>query len=213
MVEIIKERARSIRSDLQDITGQQFGLWTVVAHAGCTDGYATLWGCRCSCGTRRVVLRSSLLSGRSKSCGCIQRDPNRIDAWTPEKNVLCQKQYRARHKEQRRIELIEWRKNNPAQTKVLHRKHYYRFHYGLELEQVEALFNDQNGQCAICKHALVLGGKSGAKVDHDHVTNRVRGILCSRCNTALGSFRDDTNVLAAAISYLVKSNREAIHAV
>jgi len=50
----------------KDITGQKFGEWTAIKYNG--DSY---WECRCSCGTLKEVLRSSLIRGESKSCGCM----------------------------------------------------------------------------------------------------------------------------------------------
>jgi len=64
------------------------------------------------------------------------------------------------------------------------------------------LLAEQGGLCAVCRDPIGLGGKSGARVDHDHLTGRIRGILCNRCNVALGNFRDDPKILAAAIAYL-----------
>jgi hypothetical protein len=63
------------------------------------------------------------------------------------------------------------------------------------------MFTAQNGCCAICEtHA----GKGGDKlcVDHDHATGQVRGLLCGRCNTGLGQFKDSVPNLTRAISYL-----------
>lgn len=54
----------------------------------------------------------------------------------------------------------------------------------------------QNNCCAICKKARKL------VVDHDHLTGRVRGLLCKGCNTALGVFGDSTVGLRQAIAYL-----------
>jgi hypothetical protein len=39
-------------------------------------------------------------------------------------------------------------------------------------------------------------------VDHNHTTGKVRGLLCSSCNGALGLFKDNPEVVAAALLYL-----------
>jgi Recombination endonuclease VII len=57
--------------------------------------------------------------------------------------------------------------------------------YGISLVQWEALLRKQKHRCALCntKHP---GTSKGWHTDHDHVTKRVRGILCKSCNTGLG---------------------------
>ena len=57
--------------------------------------------------------------------------------------------------------------------------------------------------CAICK-SPTPNTKGRWNVDHDHVTGAVRGILCGQCNGGLGFFRDSTEALKSAISYLIK---------
>lgn len=61
----------------------------------------------------------------------------------------------------------------------------------------------QDGKCGICG---AMSGSNGRKdrlaVDHCHDTNYIRGLLCHRCNTALGLFNDDAERLKAAIQYL-----------
>ena len=72
--------------------------------------------------------------------------------------------------------------------------------YGVTAEQHEAILEAQGGVCAIC------GGPPsddrGYHLDHCHETNRVRGLLCGRCNTALGMLDDDSERLRAALRYL-----------
>jgi hypothetical protein len=70
------------------------------------------------------------------------------------------------------------------------------FLYGLTAEEYENLFTVQDGRCAICHHQKEL------HVDHNHVTNKVRGLLCKKCNTALGGFNDSSELLKAALEYL-----------
>ena len=60
----------------------------------------------------------------------------------------------------------------------------------------------QKGVCPICSAALVFGGRTGAHVDHDHDTGKVRGVLCCNCNPGLGHFDHDVDVLQRAIDYL-----------
>lgn len=69
----------------------------------------------------------------------------------------------------------------------------------------------QNYACLICKQPC----KSGKllAVDHDHKTNRVRGLLCMNCNQGLGKFQDDPDLLVAAAEYLwkLKPSKRASH--
>ena len=62
------------------------------------------------------------------------------------------------------------------------------------------MFKKQNGVCAICKKECITGRRLA--VDHNHVTGKNRGLLCTNCNTSLGGFKDDILYLEAAIRYL-----------
>ena len=59
----------------------------------------------------------------------------------------------------------------------------------------------QGGVCKICGGDKP-DGKHGWHVDHCHVTDRIRGLLCNLCNIGLGGFKDDPAVLQKAIEYL-----------
>lgn len=80
--------------------------------------------------------------------------------------------------------------------------------YGITKAQFDSLFSAQGSCCAVCKIADP-GGK-GWHLDHDHRTDKVRGILCSRCNVGLGMFRDNPALLEAAIGYLEKPPAQAV---
>ena len=72
--------------------------------------------------------------------------------------------------------------------------------------EYEALLEAQGGVCRICRGPEIAG--RSLAVDHDHLSGRVRGLLCGRCNLGLGTFKDDPALLAAAIEYLT-TTREA----
>lgn len=59
----------------------------------------------------------------------------------------------------------------------------------------------QNYKCKICK-GIQYSHKQFFCIDHDHKTNKVRGLLCDLCNKGLGHFKDDCNLLRNAIEYL-----------
>ena len=59
---------------LPDLTGEKFGRWTVIQKAENDHNGRSQYLCRCECGTEKVLRRSSLTSGNSKSCGCLSRD-------------------------------------------------------------------------------------------------------------------------------------------
>ena len=73
--------------------------------------------------------------------------------------------------------------------------------YGITLLEYEKLWYMQHERCAICKTQR-LGKHGTAAVDHDHETGEIRGLLCRRCNTGLGQFKDNTTYLNNAINYL-----------
>lgn len=75
-----------------------------------------------------------------------------------------------------------------------------RHRYGLEPEQLAELLEAQEGLCAICRQSEVA--RKHLSVDHDHFTGKVRGLLCNRCNTSIGKFEDDPNLLRKAAEYL-----------
>jgi hypothetical protein len=75
--------------------------------------------------------------------------------------------------------------------------------YALTIEGYNILFVVQNGCCAICgDHQNNM--KRKLSVDHNHITGEVRGLLCHKCNVAIGLMKDNVDTLANAIKYLLK---------
>ena len=102
-------------------------------------------------------------------------------------------QYRAsaRHREKKR------RLEKPAnfRNRMLIRT------YGITLEQYADMFQSQGLRCAIC-NTEDPGKKGVFPVDHDHNSGKIRGILCTNCNTGLGRFKDNIAFLESVSAYL-----------
>ena len=83
----------------------------------------------------------------------------------------------------------------------------YKRRYGITPDQYDHMMKDQQGLCLICNQPETLPLKGRVRrmaVDHDHKTGEVRGLLCSDCNTGLGKFKDNPELLLSAIRYLQK---------
>ena len=108
--------------------------------------------------------------------------------------------YRKKYREiNGNVNAKKWRDNNQNKAK----NSYYRYQYGITLEQYNQMFVDQNGVCAICGN-MQKDGRSLC-VDHSHMDNHVRGLLCLDCNSGIGHLKDDINLLLKGIEYLNKT--------
>lgn len=92
---------------------------------------------------------------------------------------------------------------DPVETARRDRAWTIRRKYGITEDEFDALLAAQGGRCAICAREIDVADASlRPHIDHDHQTGAVRGVLCFTCNTALGKFRDSTDLLMAAVRYL-----------
>ena len=129
------------------------------------------------------------------------------------------KQYRIEQKKQIKERNKQWNiinkgysktyyKNNKEKfkqdftnTEMKYKNLYLKRKYNITQQQYNELFDKQKGKCAICgKHQSEL--KKALGVDHDHKTNKIRSLLCDKCNLLLGHANDNVQVLADAINYL-----------
>ena len=78
-----------------------------------------------------------------------------------------------------------------------------RKYYDISLEDYKKILKKQNDRCAICERPSKYH-KKDFFVDHNHKTGKVRGLLCTKCNFALGQFDEDIKILNNAIKYLRK---------
>lgn len=78
--------------------------------------------------------------------------------------------------------------------------------YGVDSKRLEELLVKQEYKCLICGNINGAERMSKLVIDHNHRTGRVRGLLCVDCNLGLGRFKDNIELLAKAINYLIKDN-------
>jgi len=97
----------------------------------------------------------------------------------------------------------EWRKSNPDKVKYIFKKYSLKKRYGITLDEYLDKVLEQENRCAICD----LKGEDFSRdlaVDHNHITGKVRGLLCTNCNTAIGKLNDDSILIQKALDYLEK---------
>lgn len=95
--------------------------------------------------------------------------------------------------------VYEWRQKNRDKYLAQKKRNVFR-KYGLTKEEFDALAATQGYACAICRKVP----KARLHIDHNHETGRVRGLLCSNCNTAIGLLKDRAEFLLNAVNYLLK---------
>jgi hypothetical protein len=95
-----------------------------------------------------------------------------------------------------------------------HDRHLRRT-YGITLAEYDAMFQAQGGLCALClrtERTLVgINGSTDVRrlhVDHDHVSGKIRALLCSACNSGLGHFEHDPWLLEQAAKYVTNHSVE-----
>lgn len=76
--------------------------------------------------------------------------------------------------------------------------------FGITLDEYNQILERQDYGCAICSSRKASGPLENGSfpVDHDHKTGKVRGLLCNKCNTGLGLFKENEDLLLKAIGYL-----------
>jgi hypothetical protein len=77
--------------------------------------------------------------------------------------------------------------------------------FGISYQEYLKMLEAQQGACAICG-TTDTGKRKAFAVDHCHDTGKIRGLLCSNCNTGIGNLRDNIKLLERAIEYLRNSN-------
>lgn len=85
------------------------------------------------------------------------------------------------------------------------REHHLKYTTGISIQQYKKMLAEQNHMCASCGLPETVLQKSGKPfrlaVDHDHETGQVRGLLCMKCNRALGLLSDSAKTIEKLLEY------------
>ena len=103
--------------------------------------------------------------------------------------------------EEKAAYMRKWHAANPEKAREASLKQLY----GATIEWFEKQSAKQEGKCAICNQpeTMKIRGKTvRLAVDHDHNSGKIRGLLCTACNRAIGLLKHDEDLLQAAIRYL-----------
>ena len=142
-----------------------------------------------------------------RKCNCLLTDSNWAPSRQARRHYVCKKCCYEYHKEYRKSNRVKlnktgkkWASKKRASDPLYARKSKLKYKYNLTLADYDKMLGAHDGKCAIC------GGvnKNGRRlcVDHNHKTNKIRGLLCKDCNLILGFAKDSVGTLLTAVTYL-----------
>jgi len=126
-------------------------------------------------------------------------------ALDPETNRARARQWKLDNPERSRAAQLEYAASGRKQ--ISDRKSYLKRTYGITIADYEVMVEAQQGVCAICLEARPE--ERTLHIDHDHESGAIRGLLCFRCNNALGDFREQFDIFQRAADYLDRDDEMA----
>jgi len=180
--------------------------------------------CECGCGSVTNIIKVT-----NRSRGLIAGEYRRYVVGHQQKHALAKRRVRTHCRHGHLLPEIgrlacptchgseyrrELRARHPEKSRAYAARMKFKYalrDYGITRDEYEAMVARQGGRCAIChENPRPVRGCIRLHVDHDHVTGKVRGLLCQLCNLALGKFRDDPRRLMSAIHYLAAQQAELV---
>jgi len=121
-----------------------------------------------------------------------------------EKGKLVRKKIRSTSKYKKMQ--AEWRAKGGSKAEYMRNKDNYinrdmKKRYGIGLNEYYCMLKEQNECCYICGTHETNNG-SRLAIDHDHISGKIRKLLCRQCNTALGNVKENVEVLKKMINYI-----------
>ena len=134
----------------------------------------------------------------------------RWNATHKEQNAQTHREYRQKNQDRVRGWKDDWYEKHPERKKSIDRNTYFKRKYGITLEEYERMKQERNNKCDICGNECNKTSVNGKRiepcVDHNHKTNELRGMLCSRCNRTLGLVGEEERLLTKMIAYLTRGS-------
>jgi hypothetical protein len=150
----------------------------------------------CRCGAEKPADTEHFYRNRHRSDG--------LDETCSECKRLAAKKWYRENLTKARAAVRKYARTHKQQLAANYRAHILGKKYGLSVQDYDALVEAQQGLCAICGGHLSTFNQRLA-VDHCHTTGRIRGLLCHNCNTGLGKFKEDIELLLRAVEYLQRN--------
>lgn len=98
--------------------------------------------------------------------------------------------------------------NSSRKGLLCSKKGHLQYRYGVTFKEYDRMLVAQNGVCVVCgqpETRRIRGEVLRLALDHDHDTGKVRGLLCAKCNMALGCVNDDKELLLQLAIYLERN--------
>ena len=152
---------------------------------------------------QEFAIRKDTKRRRTECKRCRQKEGNE---WAKAHRHLNRKASRVYYRKHKKVEIQRCRAYNMANAEKVLDWHLRRT-FGISAEQYRELEAEQQGLCVCCgKPETAIDKRTGRArrlhVDHDHATGEIRGLLCSRCNLAIGCMKDDYTTAEAIAAYL-----------
>ena len=113
-----------------------------------------------------------------------------------EAHKAANRRFYAKNRDKVRAQSKAYRKRNPDS----HMNTSLKTNYGITIEDKRQMYAAQDGKCGACGKPIAFYAESF--VDHDHSTGKVRGLLCGKCNSALGFLDDSSEKVIGLLHYL-----------
>lgn len=121
-------------------------------------------------------------------------------------NTCYARQFRPKYNKVRRNALKEWREKNPEQAYRMEANRHLKRKFGITFDVYEKMKDEQGGLCKLCKNPENTRNRGSREqrfaVDHCHLTNKIRGLLCFKCNTGLAWIESNPGIINGIIGYL-----------